>query len=209
MEHEEKYIYDADIHIDYVNKTIDFKNPVHIKKTLKNSVILLLGFPIIMFITSYWMAMQYTYPYSPSSEIVDKIIYNTPFDYIKNSLWMSVAISVAILVAFYGTIFLQSSTNPRVRDWYLNGLRKHLKQKTVIPNPQGTITYFTCSGSPLIDLEYSEDIASALVESNLVRENVTREHKIVPAKTKDSDELMVLTIELNRPTIGELVINEY
>ena len=209
MEHSERFVYDADIHIDYINKDVSFKN----QKSLKSAGISILRMSsvamITIFVTLYWSALQHTYPYSPSSEIVDVVIYDTPWDLVKPTMLLCLSIPLALFLVVFVYTFIQSSTNPRIRDWVLNGKRKQIGHKTVIPNPSGIITYFTRNGEPLIDLEYNDDIASALVKSSLVKIYLSNEHKIVTAKTDNSYEMMVLTIELSRSAIGELVINEY
>lgn len=208
MEYSEDRVLDADIYVNYHTKEIKFENKVKRGNPIVSTVKLMLIFFCLFGLTI--LCSVHTTPFPRTTYDFNTgtpTIYQTPWDYYYPSIVPVVA------VIFFGTLFVEflelwwSGSNPFLRDRMLGVKRSGYNALVEIPNPSGTITYrFTGNGAPLVDMEYSDDIADALVESSLVRE---KEQKTYLKHFKHTRSYMILKVVLSRPANGILKITEY
>lgn len=208
MEHSEDGVIDADIHINYHTKEIKFENKVMGRNPILGWIRLFFIFVGALALMIFYSGYTTPYPRTIYDMSTGKpTIYNTVWDYYLPGLipMFGVVIFFISLIAFID--LWSSGSVPWLRDRMLDGRRKRAHNLIEIPDPSGTITYrFIGSSSPLIDMEYNDDIADALVESSLVKE--TEEGKYLK-RIKYTRSYMVLKISLSRPAKGTLKIIEY
>jgi hypothetical protein len=208
MEHYEDRVADADIYINYHTKEIKFENKVMKSHPIIGMVKLFLIICGAFALMGAQMYFTRTYPYTIySSSTGEPIIYETAWDYCKPIFLPMFGVTILAISLITIMEMLESGSIPWLRDRMLDSKRKGSHKLIAIPNPSSTILYqFVGSASPLIDMEYNNDIADALVDSSLVKK--TEEKKLFN-RIKYTRDYMVLNITFSRPTKGILRIIEY
>ncbi len=114
-----------------------------------------------------------------------------------------VAFFSALMVSYILWISCASSVVPRLYRRITFRRRRKAMKTIEITNPEGVITYETKHVEPLIDIEYSDDIADALTEITLRREERGKSLRVFKKRVQ------VLTINLSRRASGVLRIIEF
>lgn len=208
MEHTEDHVLDADIFINYHTKEIKFEKQV--KRS--NPVVGALKLMILFFIVFGGMTLYNAYTTKFPKIIYDiytgePTVYQTAWDYYLPEFKPIITIVIAFPILLEFLEVWWSSEVPWLRDRMLDNKRRRKIASVDIPNPSGTIIYrFSGNSEPLLDIEYNDDIANALVESSLVRE---KEQKKFLKHLKYNRSYMCLKIVLSRQANGILKIIEY
>jgi hypothetical protein len=192
---------DADIHLDWQKRTVNFENSIHLwnKKYLRTLFVGAFGLSAFTFFMmeflNYTVSLQLeNYRVNPPTveQLISRLHYVSPIELVL----ISVGVFTFIFVA--APLYDWVASHPKARNTVLKlkaGKHPHIYR---IDNPSGTLTFDLYRSNPLVDLEFPNSISDNLESASMIKIQINK-HK--------SRKQMV--IKMKAPAKGTLIMKEY